>query len=140
MVKIDGSYAGDLRCLSVHGPSQSRLATDAPQDNHGKGEAFSPTDLVATALGACIATTVALWGRKHGVKVEGMAWSVTKEMTATPPRKIARLCLEMRMPRLLSKHDRDAIERVAHACPVSLALHPEVKKDISFLWPADNPA
>lgn len=136
MVKIESVYTGDLRCQSTHGPSGARLLTDAPVDNHGKGESFSPTDLVATALGTCIATTIAIWGKKHGVDVGGMSLSIGKEMTATPPRRIARISVEIRMDRLLSEHHRDSIERAAHACPVHHALHPDVVKDISFLWPA----
>lgn len=136
MVEITAVYEGHLRCSAVHGPSRNRIITDAPTDNHGKGEAFSPTDLVATALGTCIATTIAIWGQKHGVDVGGMRMRILKEMTAAPPRRIARITVELTMERLLSPPHRDSVERAAHACPVHHALHPDVVKDISFIWPA----
>ncbi|HEY9247748.1 MAG TPA: OsmC family protein, partial [Rariglobus sp.] len=82
MVKISGEYQGDLHCVATHEPSGASLMTDAPKDNQGRGEAFSPTDLVATALATCIATTMALVARKHGVELKGLRYEVTKEMSA----------------------------------------------------------
>jgi putative redox protein len=136
MVKMEAIYEGGLRCIAVHGPSKTRILTDAPTDNHGKGESFSPTDLVATALATCIATTIGIWGIKHGVNVDGMQMVIQKEMTATPPRRIARIRIEITMARPMGQHHRDSIERCAHACPVHHALHPDVAKDIAFVWPA----
>jgi putative redox protein len=91
MVKVDIEYTGNLHCDATHGPSQSKIATDAPTDNKGKGEAFSPTDLVATALGTCISTTMGLKAEELGVDLRGMTVSVQKEMSHDAPRRIGGL-------------------------------------------------
>ena len=88
MVTITGEYEGELHCRAQHGPSGSGLVTDAPRDNQGRGEAFSPTDLVATAFGTCILTTMAIAARKHGLELKGMRFETTKEMSADLPRRI----------------------------------------------------
>ena len=98
MVEITGKYQGNLHCTARHVPSGSVLNTDAPRDNQGLGEAFSPTDLVATALGTCISTTMAIAARKHGVELRGLHFKVTKEMSADTPRRIARLTTHVWMP------------------------------------------
>src|SRR5438067_11291471 len=98
MVKITGEYQGELQCSARHEPSGSVLATDAPKDNQGRGEAFSPTDLVATALGTCIATTMAIAARKHSVELRGLRFEVTKEMSTDTPRRIVRLAAQVWMP------------------------------------------
>ena len=98
MVEITGRYQGNLHCSVRHGPSGSVLQTDAPRDNQGQGEAFSPTDLVATALGTCIATTMAIAARKHGVELRGLSFTVRKEMAPDLPRRIGRLVTEVRVP------------------------------------------
>jgi putative redox protein len=132
MVKVSISYTGDLHCAAQHGPSGTSLATDAPVDNQGKGESFSPTDLVATALGTCIATTMGIYARQKGIAIEGMRVEVTKEMTATPPRKIARLTTEIWMPGGLPQNP--ALEHAALTCPVHRSLHPDVEKPVNFHW------
>src|SRR5258708_6707020 len=86
MVEVNITYEGDLHCSAVHGPSQARLMTDAPKDNMGKGDAFSPTDLVGTALGTCMLTLIGITGKRHNLDVAGATARVTKEMSATPPR------------------------------------------------------
>ncbi|MFM7109189.1 MAG: OsmC family protein, partial [Planctomycetaceae bacterium] len=91
MVKISTSYEGGLRCRATHGPSGTTLVTDAPVDNHGKGESFSPTDLVATAFGACMMTVMGIVAERHGVNLAGMTVETEKVMTAQPPRRIAAL-------------------------------------------------
>ena len=91
MVKIEIEYTGSLRCSALHTPSQTRLITDAPVDNHGKGESFSPTDLVATALGTCMATLMGIFAERHAIDLAGMKITVVKEMTTKPPRRIGRL-------------------------------------------------
>ena len=91
MVQINVTYQGGLRCQAVHGPSGTTLVTDAPVDNHGKGESFSPTDLVATALGACIPTVMGIVAEREKIDLTGMRVTVQKEMSAEPPRRIARL-------------------------------------------------
>src|SRR5271154_7483689 len=98
MISIAIEYAGNLRCEAVHGPSQNRLLSDAPVDNHGKGESFSPTDLVATALGTCMATVMGIYAEKHGIDLRGMKVTVGKEMTQVPVRRIARLTCEIVVP------------------------------------------
>ena len=85
MVSIQLEYQGDLHCRAVHGPSGTELSTDAPKDNQGKGESFSPTDLVATALGACMLTIMGIQARTLGINIDGTTATVDKEMTATPP-------------------------------------------------------
>src|SRR5205814_4950365 len=98
MVNISIKYTGDLHCDATHGPSQSKLSTDAPIDNKGKGEAFSPTDLVATALGTCMGTTMGIRAEQLGVDLRGMKISVQKEMSKDPPRRIAALPSQIHIP------------------------------------------
>src|SRR4030088_3640993 len=98
MVKVDIKYTGDLHCDATHGPSDAKLATDAPADNKGKGQAFSPTDLVATALGTCISTTMGIKADSLGVDLRGMKVSVQKEMSKDSPRRIARLPSDVHIP------------------------------------------
>ena len=132
MVKISIQYTGDLHCEAVHGPSKSVLQTDAPVDNQGRGESFSPTDLVATALGTCMATIMGILAKRRNVALEGMRIDVTKEMTQSGPRKIARLATEIWMPAGLEKDT--AFETAALSCPVHQSLHPDVEKPITFHW------
>src|SRR6201999_2144882 len=103
MVSIALEYQGELHCKAVHEPSGTELTTDAPKDNQGRGESFSPTDLVATALGTCILTTMAIMARTLGVSIDGATAAVEKEMTATGPRKIARLGVTVRVPQALDE-------------------------------------
>jgi putative redox protein len=134
MVNIQIEYQGDLHCKSVHGPSGTELNTDAPKDNQGRGESFSPTDLVATALGTCILTTMAIAARTLNLNVDGATASVDKEMTSAPPRRIARLTVRIHVPHPLGSTDREKLERAAHACPVHRSLHPDVEIPIEFTW------
>ena len=134
MVKITGEYQGDLHCVALHEPSGNTLPTDAPKDNQGRGEAFSPTDLVATALGTCIATTMALAARKHGVELRGLRFEVTKEMSTDAPRRILRLATQIWMPIPETHPAAKSLAAVAHACPVHRSLHPEVEKPVTFHW------
>jgi putative redox protein len=136
MVKITGEYQGDLHCAATHGPSGSNLTTDAPRDNQGRGEAFSPTDLVATALGTCMATTMALVARRHGLELRGLKFEVTKEMSADVPRRIVRLTTHLWMPFSTSAASVGLLEQAAHACPVHQSLNPSVEKPVIFHWPA----
>lgn len=132
MVKMSVVYEGGLRCAATHGPSQRHLETDAPVDNHGRGESFSPTDLVATAVATCIATTMGIVAERHGWKLEGMRLEVTKEMTKEPPRRIAQLATEIWMPIPASADPNRLLERAAATCPVHRSLHPEVDKPVVF--------
>src|SRR5438046_8465196 len=98
MVKVDVTYTGELHCDAEHGPSQSRISTDAPTDNKGKGEAFSPTDLVATALATCMSTTMGIKAQELGINLGGMTVSVQKEMSKDAARRMVRLPADVDIP------------------------------------------
>ena len=134
MIQISIEYQGGLRCEATHGPSQNKLITDAPVDNHGKGESFSPTDLVATALGTCMATVMGIFAERHAVDLRGMKITVGKEMVQVPVRRIARLSCEIVMPLPSTHPQREALERTALTCPVHQSLHPDVEKPVNFVW------
>jgi putative redox protein len=134
MVEIDITYTGDLHCEAVHGPSGKTLVTDAPKDNRGRGAAFSPTDLVATSLGTCIATILGIQARDLEVDLDGIEVTVEKEM-ASAPRRIASLRTEVRMPRAVDADLRNRLERAARGCPVHHSLHPDIDAPITFVWP-----
>ncbi|HWA87916.1 MAG TPA: OsmC family protein [Opitutus sp.] len=134
MVTITGEYQGELHCNAHHGPSGESLNTDAPKDNQGRGEAFSPTDLVATGLGTCIATTMAIVARKNGHELGRVRFEVTKEMSADAPRRIVRLATQLWMP-IAKTHPLAALlESTANSCPVHQSLHPSVERPIVFHW------
>ncbi|MDQ3313313.1 MAG: OsmC family protein [Verrucomicrobiota bacterium] len=134
MVNISIRYTGQLHCAAAHGPSRSVLATDAPLDNSGKGEAFSPTDLVATALGTCMATVMAIAAQRRGVELKGMTVEITKEMSKDMPRRIVRLASELHIPLSQDHPQRAALEAAALGCPVHQSLHPEIDKPVRFVW------
>lgn len=125
-------YEGGLHCRLVHGPSGSVLPTDAPKDNMGKGEAFSPTDLVASALGSCMLTTMAIYGQKNGIEIKGAKADVTKEMSQDAPRRIVRLAVDIRMPKNLTADQRATLEKVALGCPVTKSLDPAIEIPARF--------
>ena len=131
-VEIDIVYQGNLRCVATHGPSKQVLSTDAPVDNGGKGEAFSPTDLVATGLGACVMTIMDLVARRNGLDLTGMKVHVIKEMASTPVRRIASLQAVVSLPPglALSATDRAKLEQAAQTCPVKQSLHPDIRVTI----------
>jgi putative redox protein len=134
MVQIDVSYQGDLRCIAKHGPSGATLTTDAPVDNMGKGQAFSPTDLVATALGTCMLTIMGIVAQRHGIDISGATVSVTREMAAQPVRRIGRLAVTINVPNKLSEEDRRRLEHGAMTCPVHKSMHPDVEMPVKFNW------
>jgi len=134
MISIAIEYQGGLRCQATHGPSQNTLLTDAPVDNCGKGESFSPTDLVATALGTCMATVMGIYAERHNIDLKGMKVTVGKEMTQVPVRRIARLTVEISMPLPASHPQKSAFENAALTCPVHQSLHPDVEKPVVFRW------
>jgi putative redox protein len=131
MVKVSVLYNGNLNCELTHTSSGSKIQTDAPLDNQGKGETFSPTDLVGAALASCILTTMAIVAERDGVSLQGATAEVVKEMS-TQPRRIASLHTQIRLPNALPKEIRDKLERAAHHCPVHKSLHPEIKAEITF--------
>lgn len=134
MVKIQINYEGDLHCSATHGPSGKSLETDAPVDNQGRGESFSPTDLVATALGTCMATLMGIVARRHELDLAGLKVEVTKEMSTDTPRRIARLTTTIRVPLPPDHPQRILLENAALTCPVHHSLHPEVDKPVDFQW------
>lgn len=133
MVEISIDYSGQLHCNAVHGPSGAPLATDAPADNQGKGEAFSPTDLVATALGTCIATTMAIVAERHAVELKGMTVQVAKEM-ASDPRRIGCLTTEVHLPLPADHPQRELLEQAALGCPVHRSLAAAMERPTKFFW------
>jgi len=137
MVTITGEYQGDLHCTAAHGPSGTVLFTDAPKDNQGRGEAFSPTDLTATSFATCIATTMALAGRKQGLELKGLRFEVTKEMSSDAPRRIMRLKTELWMPIPESHPQARMLAEIAHKCPVHHTLHPAVDRPVTLHWAAE---
>jgi uncharacterized OsmC-like protein len=138
VVEIDVVYEGELHCQAKHAPSATVLATDAPVDNLGKGESFSPTDLLATSLGTCMATTMGIVARKNGWSIDGLSLRVQKEMTKQPPRRVERLAVSFQIPeRVRSGLDADArqaLEHAARTCPVALSLSESVEITLALQW------
>jgi putative redox protein len=134
MVEIKLTYEGDLHCSAVHQPSGKVLVTDAPLDNNGLGQAFSPTDLVATALGACMATVIGIIARRKELAVEGMKIDVRKTMSDDLPRRIKRLEVDLAIPLPPGHPDRKLLESAAHGCPVHHSLHPEIEVEMNWQW------
>lgn len=134
MVRISSTYEGGLRCRAEHGPSGAVVLTDAPVDNHGKGEAFSPTDLVAAALGTCIMTVMGIVAARHDIELAGMRAETVKEMTQTPPRRIAALKTRITVPLPADHPHRAALEKAGLSCPVHESIHPEIDAAIEFVW------
>jgi uncharacterized OsmC-like protein len=134
-------YEGDLRTVARHLQSGTEIETDAPTDNQGKGERFSPTDLVATALGACMATTMGIKTRDMGVDLSGMKLSVQKIMAADP-RRIAGVDVVFDFPagQVFDEKTRNILQRVAETCPVMYSIHPEMKVNVQFNWNSVVPA
>lgn len=128
-------YTGNLRTECTHLRSGSVIETDAPTDNRGKGERFSPTDLVATALAACIVTTMGIAGDTHGIDIDGTTCDVEKIMVSDP-RRIGEIKVHITMPadKTYSEKERLILERAAITCPVAKSLHPDLKESISFVW------
>src|SRR3954467_14642317 len=126
MVQVSVKYTGDLHCNATHGPSQAKISTDAPSDNKGKGEAFSPTDLVATALATCISTTMGIRAADLGVDLRGMTVSVQKEMSKDAPRRIIGLPSEIHIPLPANTPHREVLEQTGLNCPVHKSLPPEI--------------
>jgi len=133
MVKMTVQYKGGFHCDLQHGPSGSRIETDAPKDNQGRGENFSPTDLMGAALASCILTTLAIVAERDGVSLLGAHAEVTKEMILNP-RRIGALSVTLTLPAAIPPEYRKKLENAAHACPVSKSLHPDVRAPIEFRY------
>ena len=128
------TYLGDLRCESEHLQSGTRVFTDAPTDNHGKGEVFSPTDFCATSLAQCMLTTIAILGKDKGINIEGSYAELQKIMNPKP-RKIAEIVCDLYFSGSFSDEEKVFIENTAMNCPVALTLSAEVKKSVTFNYP-----
>ena len=126
------TYNGGLRTTSIHERSGKEIITDAPVDNKGKGEAFSPTDLLATSLGNCMLTIVGIAANEHGFNIDGTTCEITKIM-AENPRRVAEIVVNFQFPaNNYADKDKKIIERSANTCPVMYSLHPDIKKTVSF--------
>ena len=138
MVEQRFHYDGELHCSAKHGPSGRTLETDAPTDNMGKGESFSPTDLVGTALGTCALTFMGMLAQRKGWNVDGIDLRLEKHMTTVLPRKVQRLLLQFTVPAAISSAlDDDARRQLEHAarhCPVALSLSPDIDMQMEFAW------
>ena len=132
MTLIDCTYQGQLRCLASHGPSGSPLETDAPTDNQGRGERFSPTDLVATALSTCMLTIMGIVAERHGWALEGCSARVEKTMTSEAPRRIAQLTVWVTLPEGLEPQQRALLQRAAETCPVKVSLEGAIPMELHW--------
>jgi len=133
MVKMAGVYLGEKRCKVEHEPSKTILETDAPKDNQGRGESFSPTDLVAAAVGTCILTTLAIVAERDGVSILNSKMCVEKEMSVSP-RRIASIKTIIELPQNISEDYRRKLEAAGKACPVKKSLHADVNIEVEYRW------
>ncbi|WP_204346153.1 OsmC family protein [Psychroserpens algicola] len=133
MITSKVTYLGDLRTESVHVKSNNSFLTDAPLDNNGKGEAFSPTDTIATGLASCMITVMGIKARDLDVDMTGTTAHVTKTM-ASNPRRISKIEVVLDFPFEASQKTKTILERIANTCPVHYSLHPDIEKDITFNW------
>jgi putative redox protein len=131
MVEIGIVYEGELRTACEHAPSSARLVTDAPVDNRGRGESFSPTDLLATALASCMATTMGIRAEDEGWPLAGSRVRIEKHM-APDPRRVSRLVVELELPAALDAAARSTLEHIAWNCPVKQSIHPDIELDVRF--------
>jgi putative redox protein len=135
VIRIDVVYRGDLRCEARHGPSAATLVTDAPLDNHGRGESYSPTDLVAAALGTCMLTIMGIVAERHALDLRGTTVTVEKHMVEDPVRRIGRLPVTIRLNRPFAPAERQILEQAALTCPVHKSLHPAIDAPVHFTYP-----
>jgi putative redox protein len=135
MVPQSLTYLGRLRCKATHGPSEVEFITDAPTDNHGRGESFSPTDLLVTSLMSCQVTTMGIAAQKEGIGMDGTTVYAEKHMSQDPPRRVARILVRIDFPPGLSPDQRSRLEHIARTCPVARSIHPDITLDLSFVYP-----
>jgi len=135
-VEMDVIYEGDLHCVATHGPSGQTIVTDAPVDNGGRGAAFSPTDLVAAALGACTVTIMGLYARRAHLDISGTRVHVTKDMASVPVRRITTIKVTVTLPkgRSFSAEQRAQLEKAARLCPVKESLHADITLVMDFVY------
>lgn len=139
-VNVDIVYQGELRCVATHGPSGGQITTDAPVDNHGRGEAFSPTDLVGAALGSCMVTIMGIVAERGQLDIAGTVVHVEKHMVQQPVRRIGELRVRIAIPQekgaKLSADERRKLEIAAKTCPVHKSLHPDIQIPLEFVYDA----
>jgi putative redox protein len=135
-VEIQGEYTGGLRMELTHGPSATAIRTAAPTDNQGDGSSFSPTDLLAASLGACMVTTMAIVAQREGIPFEGASFRLAKHMRSDP-RRVAAVPVRIRMPAGLTAEQRARLEDIARSCPVARSLSPEVEQEVEFEYAAE---
>jgi len=134
MATIHATYPGGLRTEATHLQSGTKLVTDAPADNQGKGESFSPTDLVATALGSCMITIIGIAAVNQGFSIDGASWNVTKVM-ANNPRRIGEIVVDLTFPaNNYTDQQKRVIEHITKNCPVALSLHPDLKQTVRVIY------
>jgi putative redox protein len=132
MPTIKTQYLGELRTRAIHQHSGKEIITDAPTDNQGRGEAFSPTDLLAASLGSCMLTIMGIAANNHGFSIEGTHMEITKVM-ASDPRRVAEVIVDFHLPLIIYTDKQKLIlEKAAKTCPVALSLHPDLKQSITF--------
>lgn len=134
MATITGKYGSELRSTATHTASGTELITDAPVDNQGLGRSFSPTDLVATAMGTCMMTIMGIWAKRHGIDLGGTTFSVDKKMSTDSPRRIVGLDVVFDVPAKLDADQRVRLEQAAKACPVHQSVHPDIVCNLTFHW------
>lgn len=135
MIKITGIYKGEKNCELTHEPSGAKISTDAPKDNNGRGELFSPTDLVGAALGSCVLTVMSIVAERAGLSLKGATVRVEKEMITGESRRIGRLTVAVTMPAGIPTDIRAQLEATALHCPVHRSLHPDIDAPIVFSYP-----
>ena len=134
METIRTIYSGNLRTEALHVKSGQKIITDAPLDNQGKGEAFSPTDLLSASLGSCMLTLMGIAAKTHQIDIEGATMKITKVM-ASNPRKVAEVIIEFTIPgKSFSEKEKKILEKAALTCPVALSLHPDLKQTVHFSY------
>jgi uncharacterized OsmC-like protein len=133
MATIQTTYLGGLRTEATHLQSGTKIITDAPTDNKGKGEAFSPTDLLAESLAGCMLTTMAIAADVHGIEMDGTECEVTKVMAANP-RRVAEVVINLKFPIQYTDKEKEILTKAALGCPVAVSLHPDVVKTVDFGW------
>ncbi len=131
MVRMSGVYQGEKHCEVQHGPSGAQVETDAPKDNNGKGEAFSPTDLVGAAMASCMMTVMSIAAERDGVQLKGSRFEVEKEMGVNP-RRIVKLSVALHMPQSVPHEYRKKLEAIALTCPVKQSIHPDMQVPVIF--------
>ncbi len=139
MAQIKNKYLGSLRTEATHLKSGKTFITDAPPDNNGRGEAFSPSDTVCAALASCMMTIMGIVAQREQISLEGLEAEVTKVMSSEPPRRIAEIHVQLTLPdtSLLTEKQAEVLKRAAHTCPVALSLHPEILQKVTFNFRSD---